>query len=131
MGIGAAGIFTLSLVIIIQAAPAKYKGVFVGILNSFYTIGVGSGALVAGILMPKIGWVSRDPAWQRTLSVAEGFQRATFLLQAGLALCASVFILRFMEVIQAREENTQQRSSVLETLSTLDLVGSFLLVCHA
>jgi MFS family permease len=57
MGIGAAGIFTISIILVLQLTCKTRRGLFIGFVNSGYTIGVALGAIVAGALAPSIGWV--------------------------------------------------------------------------
>lgn len=56
-GLGASGIFTVSLIIVLQLATDKRRGLFIGLLNTGYTVGVSMGAILAGALTPVIGWV--------------------------------------------------------------------------
>lgn len=58
-GVGAAGIFTVSIIVVLQLSGPKRRGLFVGLLNTGYTIGVALGAVVAGALLPHAGWVSK------------------------------------------------------------------------
>jgi MFS family permease len=57
MGIGAAGIFTISIILVVQLTGGKRRGLFIGFVNSGYTTGVALGAVVGGALAPSIGWV--------------------------------------------------------------------------
>lgn len=57
-GMGAGGVFTLSIIVVLQLASTKRRGSAVGLLNSGYTIGVALGAVVAGAMLPRFGWVS-------------------------------------------------------------------------
>ena len=73
-GVGAAGIFTVSIIIVLELASAKQRGLFMGLLNSGYTIGVAAGATVAGALLPVVGW------------------RALFWLQTPIAVVAGLVL---------------------------------------
>ncbi|KXT09196.1 hypothetical protein AC579_425 [Pseudocercospora musae] len=74
-GIGASGVFTVSIIIVLELTESKRRGLAFGLLNSGYTFGVAVGATVAGALLPVIGW------------------RALFLLQAIPALLGGLVLL--------------------------------------
>jgi MFS family permease len=57
-GAGAAGILVVGSIIVIQMASAKKRGLFLGLINAAMTVGVSLGAVIAGALEPRIGWVS-------------------------------------------------------------------------
>ena len=61
MGVGAAGVMTVATILVLEAAGQKRRGLFIGCLNSGFTAGVALGAVVAGQLLPLIGWV-RQPS---------------------------------------------------------------------
>lgn len=55
-GIGASGVFTVSIIIVLEITGSKRRGLGIGMLNSGYTVGVAAGATAAGALLPLIGW---------------------------------------------------------------------------
>jgi MFS family permease len=57
-GIGAAGILTISIILVLELTGKKRRGLFIGLLNAGYTSGVALGAVIAGALLPVCGWVS-------------------------------------------------------------------------
>jgi predicted MFS family arabinose efflux permease len=57
-GAGAAGILIVATIIAIQLASAKQRGLYIGLINSGMTVGVSLGAVIAGAVEPKYGWVS-------------------------------------------------------------------------
>lgn len=57
-GIGGAGILTISFILVLELAEKKRRGLFIGIVNTFFTVGVSFGAVVAGALVETMGWVS-------------------------------------------------------------------------
>jgi MFS family permease len=57
-GSGAAGVLVVASIIVIQMASPKQRGLYLGLVNSGMTVGVSLGAVIAGALEPKIGWVS-------------------------------------------------------------------------
>lgn len=57
-GAGGAGVMTLVLILVIELAGTKRRGLFLGITNAGFTTGVALGAVVAGGLVGVTGWVS-------------------------------------------------------------------------
>lgn len=57
-GVGAAGVLVVASIIVIQMAAAEHRGLYLGLVNSGMTVGVSLGAVIAGALEPRIGWVS-------------------------------------------------------------------------
>lgn len=57
-GSGAAGILIVATIIIVQMVSAKRRGLFIGLANTGITVGISLGAVIAGGLEPRIGWVS-------------------------------------------------------------------------
>jgi predicted MFS family arabinose efflux permease len=56
-GAGGGGILIVASIIVIQMTPPKRRGLYIGLVNSGMTVGVSLGAVIAGGLEPKIGWV--------------------------------------------------------------------------
>lgn len=56
-GIGAACIFPVSILFVLELTSKKRRGLFIGLVNSGFTSGVALGAVVAGALAPALGWV--------------------------------------------------------------------------
>ncbi len=56
-GVGAAGILTISIILVLELTSKKRRGVFIGLVNAGYTSGVALGAVIAGSLLPITGWV--------------------------------------------------------------------------
>jgi MFS family permease len=56
-GAGAGGILIVSSIIVIQMTSPKRRGLYIALVNSGMTVGVSLGAVIAGALEPKIGWV--------------------------------------------------------------------------
>lgn len=57
-GVGAAGILTISIILVLELTGKKTRGLFIGLVNTGYTSGVALGAVLAGALLPVTGWVS-------------------------------------------------------------------------
>jgi MFS family permease len=56
-GAGAAGVLVVGSIIVIQMASAKKRGLYLGLINAGMTIGVSLGAVIAGAVEPRFGWV--------------------------------------------------------------------------
>ena len=56
-GAGGAGTFSVALIIVLQLASTKRRGLYIGLMNAGFTIGVSLGAIAAGAFLPKAGWV--------------------------------------------------------------------------
>ena len=56
-GAGACGIFIVASIITIQITSPERRGLFIGLVNTGMTAGVSLGAVIAGALEAKIGWV--------------------------------------------------------------------------
>ena len=57
-GAGAAGVLIVAIIIVVQMTSPERRGLYIGLANSGMTVGVSLGAVIAGALEPKIGWVS-------------------------------------------------------------------------
>ncbi|KAK0708756.1 major facilitator superfamily domain-containing protein [Apiosordaria backusii] len=55
-GVGSGGIMTLCMILVIQLTSKKKRGLWIGLVNAGFTIGVSTGAVVFGALLPVIGW---------------------------------------------------------------------------
>lgn len=56
-GIGAGGLMVTGIILTLDLVHQKRRGVFIGIVNFGMTIGVSLGAVLAGLIVPKLGWV--------------------------------------------------------------------------
>ncbi|GAB7342488.1 hypothetical protein MBLNU457_g0684t1 [Dothideomycetes sp. NU457] len=103
-GIGAAGIFTVSIIIVIELSSAKSRGLFMGLLNAGYTIGVAGGATLAGALLPATGW------------------RALFWLQTPVSIIAGIML--FIAMPRKFALGKEDKGSMLSQLGRLDYFGA-------
>lgn len=109
-GVGAAGIFTVSIIIVLELTDAKRRGLFIGLLNSGYTVGVALGATAAGALLPRVGW------------------RALFWMQAPLSLLGgTVLLLSIPHTFTAGKQDPAQ-GNIYSRLARLDYFGASALV---
>lgn len=56
-GMAGAGIMTLSVILVLELIGKKSRGLFVGLVNCGFTIGLSFGAVVYGALLSAVGWV--------------------------------------------------------------------------
>ena len=61
-GFGGAGIVAISAILVLDLTSEKRRGLYLGLMNSGFTIGVSLGAVVAGALAPVAGWVGLSTA---------------------------------------------------------------------
>jgi hypothetical protein len=118
-GVGAAGVFGVATILVVDLAPPKRRGLFVGVLNTGFTVGVGAGAVVAGALEPALGW------------------RALFYLQAPAALlagaCLALSIPRGFSYAPPSSSSPTNAPApaptpLLARLAAVDYLGALLLV---
>jgi MFS family permease len=111
-GIGAAGIVSATQVLI-QYAPAKRRGLAQGAVNSGYTVGVASGAILAGAIQPRLGW------------------RAIFWFQIPpTVLFGLVLVFAIPPSLKGLQPNRNEadETSIWTKLAHIDYLGAFLLV---
>lgn len=105
-GIGAAGIFTISIIIVLELTGSKRRGLGIGVLNSGYTVGVAVGATAAGGLLPLIGW------------------RALFWAQAPIAVVSGTVLLFAIPHDFTAGKKDESGHSTLKRLARLDYIGA-------
>jgi predicted MFS family arabinose efflux permease len=110
-GVGAAGISSVSIILIVQLTSPKRRGLFIGMLNTGFTIGVATGAVAAGAIQPTMGW------------------RALFWMQVPLALLAgSTLLIAIPASLSADDSQRYSSQSVLTKLASIDYIGAALLI---
>ena len=107
---GAAGVFTVSIIIVLELSSAKRRGIFIGLLNSGYTIGVAAGATLAGALLPVTGW------------------RALFWMQAPIAVVAGAVLFICIPDDFSPGGKGKAGQTLLSRLAALDYFGAASLV---
>lgn len=107
-GVGASGIFTISIIIVLELTGSKHRGLAIGLLNSGYTVGVAVGATAAGALLKPVGW------------------RALFWMQAPVALAGGTLLLfAIPHSFHAGKQGTvDPDQSTWKKLSQLDYLGA-------
>jgi MFS family permease len=109
-GIGAAGILTISIILVLELTGKKRRGLFIGLVNAGYTSGVALGAVVAGALLPVTGW--RALFWMQT----------PFVLLAGTAVFFSI-PKSFVSGPQSPDKETMRQK-----VAKIDYIGAVTLV---
>lgn len=56
-GCGSGGLMSIAIILVLDLASPKRRGLCIGLINAGYTTGVASGAVLAGLLTPTFGWV--------------------------------------------------------------------------
>ena len=111
-GIGAAGIVSVTQVLI-QYLPERRRGLAQGGLNCGYTIGVASGAILAGAIQPRLGW------------------RAIFWFQLPLTIVSGLVLVfsipAQLKGLQPKVKGLDE-TPILTKLKNIDYIGALLLV---
>ena len=104
-GIGSAGITPVALILVTELTSKRRRGLFIGLVNTGYTIGVSCGAIIAGALEPAVGW------------------RAVFWLQIPLAMAAG--ITAFFAIPKMTETGAKQFQdlTIVQKLGRIDYFG--------
>lgn len=56
-GCGASGMYSTQTILVLELCSKKRRGLYLGCLYTIITVGVASGAIIAGAVTPKYGWV--------------------------------------------------------------------------
>lgn len=128
-GIGAAGILAVGIVLALDLMGAKRRGLRIGLLNAAFSLGMSLGAVVAGGLMPRIGWVSpcrTSALW--ILQPVNARQRAVFSLQVLLTLLGATCLSFSIPQSFDCRKNDVITQTVLSRLLKIDYMGAATLV---
>ena len=111
-GIGAAGIFGVATILVVDLTAPKQRGLYTGVLNTGFTVGVGAGAVVAGALEPLLGW------------------RALFYLQCPIALLGGICLVFSIPpgFSYSHSPSPAAAAPLLARLAAVDYPGALLLV---
>ncbi|KAF3353489.1 Vacuolar basic amino acid transporter 1 like protein [Verticillium longisporum] len=108
-GIGGAGISNLAIILVLQLTSKTKRGIFVGLVNAGFTIGLSSGAVVYGALLPAVGW------------------RLLFGIQAPIALAAGLGV--FLSLPSSfKSGHKSSEKSIREKLARIDYAGAIALM---
>ncbi|KAL5584894.1 hypothetical protein FOVSG1_014283 [Fusarium oxysporum f. sp. vasinfectum] len=105
-GTGGAGVLSLAIIIGLELASEKSRGLVLGLINAGFTAGVSFGAIVFGGLMPVVGW--RPLFWGQI----------PFAFATGLGVFIS---------IPAAAEAHDTKTSTRQKLARIDYLGAGLL----
>ena len=103
-GVGAAGIVACAVIIVLDLAPEKSRGLYISLVNTGFTVGVSLGAVLAGQLIASTGW------------------REIFLMQAPLSLLAGIAVF-FTIPKDIGVAATIQTETLLQQLAKIDYLG--------
>lgn len=106
-GVGGGCIMTLSVILVLQLTSRKKRGLFVGLVNAGFTVGVSAGAVVFGALNPILGW------------------RELFSVQAPVGLVAGLGV--FFSVPSFSTTEPSKQKSTWQKLKTIDYAGAITL----
>ncbi|QSZ36515.1 hypothetical protein DSL72_006395 [Monilinia vaccinii-corymbosi] len=109
-GTGGAGIITISFVLVLELTTKKRRGIFIGLANSGFTVGVSLGAVVWGALLPVVGW------------------RSLFLFQSPLAIISGIGIYFSIPRTFTSGQKGVGGGSIAFKLAKIDYLGSLFLV---
>jgi MFS family permease len=56
-GMGGSGTMTLPVILVLQLVSRRRRGLFIGLLNCAFTVGLSTGGVVSGALVGPLGWV--------------------------------------------------------------------------
>ncbi|KAF2161811.1 hypothetical protein M409DRAFT_69607 [Zasmidium cellare ATCC 36951] len=105
-GVGASGVFTISIIIVLELTGSKRKGIAIGTLNSGYTVGVAIGATATGALVDLVGW------------------RALFWAQAPILLFGGLILFLAIPRDFTSGKQDESGSSMWKRASQLDFLGA-------
>ena len=109
-GIGSAASTPVAIILVTELTSKRRRGLFIGLVNTGYTVGVSCGAILAGALEPIVGW------------------RAIFWLQIPLALAAGVTaFFAIPKNLEARSMKFEDMT-IAQKLSRIDYFGVITLI---
>lgn len=106
-GVGGGGVMTLSLILVLQLTSRRRRGLFVGMVNMGFTVGVSFGAVVFGALLPVLGW------------------RALFWVQAPVGIISGAGV--YLSIPAFATSDPAKDKSVLQKVKSIDYAGAVLL----
>ena len=126
-GVGAAFVFGVATVYVLQISGPQRRGLFVGLVNTGYTVGVAAGAVVAGALESKIGWVSQCSCqYLFPNQLILECKRGVFWLQIPFAIPAGLGV--FFSAPRSHSDQLNADQSLIAGLRRIDYLGVITMV---
>jgi len=109
-GCGSGGLMSTSIILVLEMATKKRRGLCIGLINCGYTTGVASGAVLAGLITPTLGW------------------RVIFWVQAPIALLLGPLL--FLTIPKPSDDSAGpfEMQRLLNNLARVDYAGAITLV---
>ncbi|KAJ5651786.1 hypothetical protein N7507_009212 [Penicillium longicatenatum] len=104
-GLGSGGLMSIAIILILDFTSDRRRGLFIGLISTNYTVGLASGAVLAGLLTPIIGW------------------RLIFWIQAPAALVLGP-LLYFAIPPPAEDHSSLREGTLLQSLARIDYAGA-------
>ncbi|KAG9235040.1 major facilitator superfamily domain-containing protein [Amylocarpus encephaloides] len=108
-GMGGAGIITISFVLVLELSGKKRRGLFIGLVNTCFTMGVSLGAVIAGSLLNVTGW------------------RFLFWIQSPIAVVAGIGIFFSIPKTFTSGRKEANDLTIGQKLAKIDYLGALLL----
>ncbi|KAG9240276.1 major facilitator superfamily domain-containing protein [Calycina marina] len=109
-GLGAAGIMTISFILVLELSGKKRRGLFIGLVNTGFTAGVSLGALIVGALLPTMGW------------------RFLFWIQTPIGVLAGLGLFLSIPGSFTSGHKSDTTASVWSKLAKIDYLGGITLI---
>ncbi|KAJ5288898.1 hypothetical protein N7478_001928 [Penicillium angulare] len=103
-GWGSGGLMSITIILVLDFGSSKRRGLLIGLISSGVTTGVASGAVLAGLLTPLVGW------------------RVIFWVQAPSALVLGPLL--YYAIPPSSSDRKQRDDSIISSLARIDYAGS-------
>lgn len=109
-GCGSGGLVSTAIILVLEMASKKRRGLCIGLINCGFTTGVASGAVLAGLITPTLGW------------------RLMFWVQAPIVLLLGPLL--FLTIPKPADENGGHfnMKELFHSLARVDYAGAITLV---
>ncbi|KAJ5861894.1 uncharacterized protein N7529_009204 [Penicillium soppii] len=108
-GCGSGGLMSTSIILVLEMASKKRRGLCIGLINCGYTTGVASGAVLAGLITPTLGW------------------RVIFWMQAPVALLLGPLLFLTIPKPSGDTARPFEMQQLLHSLARVDYAGAITL----
>lgn len=81
-GIGSGGLMSIAIILAVDLASPKLRGLCIGLINAGYTTGLASGAVLAGLMTSSLGWVCCIPSFLQRIRSTNLFCSAPHILDS-------------------------------------------------